>query len=268
MLSCQDCEKYLVAFLDHVLEVKERLDVQEHLYSCAPCANHAEAEQVLRTFVRQYATIPPLPEHLKRSIIRGAMNPSASLRWWRRLKAPVHLRDYVIGMAAAAAVLGLMLGPFAPLSERNDMTHKFVRAALTAYSIYTTQRMPLEVVSADDRIVTQWFSRHMDFYPKNPCIKDTDMQLLGGRLGHLLDRKSMELMYQRRGVPILLFAIKSNQLSLPAKHMVRANDRLFYVQNVSGRPAVMWQHGGITYSLVGDVDRPDLLQIAATIGYR
>ena len=43
MLSCQDCEKYLHAFLDHVLDVKESLDIQEHLRLCAPCTNRVDA---------------------------------------------------------------------------------------------------------------------------------------------------------------------------------------------------------------------------------
>jgi anti-sigma factor RsiW len=268
MLSCRDCGKYLVAFLDNALELKDHLDIQEHLHSCTPCTNRAEAERALRAFVRQHATIPPLPEHLKQRIIRNAMPPSPSLHWWARLQAPVRLWECLMGMATAATVLLLTLGPFAPLSEKADLMHRFVREASLAYSTYTTQRMPLEVVSADDGIVTQWLNSRMDYHLHNPYITDKATQLLGGRLDHLLGRKSAVLMYQRRDVPVLLFAFKSDQLSLPAQHMIRAKDRLFYVQTVSGRPVVMWQHGGITYSMVGDLDRHDLLQTAATIGHR
>jgi hypothetical protein len=75
-------------------------------------------------------------------------------------------------------------------------------------------------------------------------------------------------MYQRNGVDILLFAFKGEQLSLPAKRMVRTKNRVFYLQNVGGRPVAMWQHGGITYSIVGDIAPDELLQVANTINYR
>jgi anti-sigma factor (TIGR02949 family) len=78
MLPCQDCEKYLDAFLDNALDVKQSLDVQEHLHSCTPCTNRAAAERTLRAFIRQHATTPPLPEELKRRIVRQAMQPPQS----------------------------------------------------------------------------------------------------------------------------------------------------------------------------------------------
>ena len=58
MLSCQECEKYLDAFLDDALDVKQCLDVEEHLRSCNACAHRAEAEQTLRHFVRRQAEMP------------------------------------------------------------------------------------------------------------------------------------------------------------------------------------------------------------------
>jgi anti-sigma factor RsiW len=101
-----------------------------------------------------------------------------------------------------------------------------------------------------------------------PCITDKSTQLLGARLCRFLDRKSAVLKYQRNGVDILLFAFKDNQLALPPHQMVHTNAGSFYVQHVTGRPVAMWQRHGVTYSMVGDMDREVLLQIAATLSYR
>jgi hypothetical protein len=75
-------------------------------------------------------------------------------------------------------------------------------------------------------------------------------------------------MYERHGVDLLLFAFKGEPLSLPAKQVRRIKDHVFYLQNVGGRPVAMWQHGGITYSIVGDMPPDELLQVATTINYR
>jgi anti-sigma factor (TIGR02949 family) len=268
MLSCQDCEKYLVAFLDNALEVKERLDVEEHLHSCTVCMNHAEAEQTLRQFLRQHTATPPLPEALKRRIVHQAIQPEPAVSPWRWLLNVVHLRDFAIGMATAAAVLLLLFGPFFPSSEGDDMMQKFARETSMAYDTHTTQRMPLEMVSPDDKIVTQWLNTRMGYRLKMPCITDAATKLLGGRLCRLLDRKSATLAYQRNGVDLLLFAFKGAQFTLPKKYRVQAKDHAFYIQNVAGRPVAMWQQEGITYSIVGDMDQDDLLQVASTIHYR
>jgi anti-sigma factor RsiW len=128
--------------------------------------------------------------------------------------------------------------------------------------------MPLDVASADDTVVTQWFNKHMDTSVKLPCITDTATKLLGGRLCRLFDRKSATLVYQRNGVDILLFAFRGGQISLPTKHMVRTKDDVFYIQKIAGRPVAMWQRGGMTYSIIGDLEQDDLIRVATTINYR
>jgi anti-sigma factor RsiW len=178
-----------------------------------------------------------------------------------------HLRDCAIGVAAAAIVLLVFSFLSAP-SKSDSLVRQFVQDASMAYRIYTTQRMPLEVASADDTVVTQWFNKHMGTPLKLPCITDTATKLVGGRLCRLFDRKSAILVYQRNGVDILLFAFQGTQIPLPTKNMVRTKDGVFYVQHVAGRPVAMWQRGGMTYSIIGDLDRDDLIQVATTINYR
>lgn len=272
MLSCQDCEKYLGAFLDNALDVKESLDVQEHLRSCTSCTNRAEAERTLWAFIRQHATTPPLAEELQRRIVRQAMRDVSPRHQPRRGVMPVvgalaHLRDFVMGVAAAVVLLFVFNALF-PASQGEDMPQKFVQEASMIYGTYKTQHMPPEVVSADDQVVTQWFNNHMGYQMKVPCITDAAAKLQGGRLCRLLDRKSAALIYERYGVDLLLLAFKGEQFSLPAKRMVRVKDHVFYLQNVGGRPVAMWQHGGVTYSIVGDLASDELLQVATTINYR
>ncbi len=90
MLSCQDCEKYLAAFLDKALEVKASLDVQEHLLHCSPCADRAEGERTLHAFVSEHARVPPLPDEVKCRIVRQAMPAPAPQSWWAHVRAVIH----------------------------------------------------------------------------------------------------------------------------------------------------------------------------------
>ena len=258
MLSCQECERYLPVFLDHALEVKESLDVQAHLQSCGACHGRAERERRLRTFVRQFLDVPPPPEELKRAMILRAMQGERRCGWRAYLPVPGRLRDFVMGMATAAVLVWAVYGILPDLWSDRDI-QKMVHEASLAYGTHIEQHMPLEVVSADDTKVTQWLNTHMGSHIKMPCITDTSTQLLGGRVCRILDRKSAALVYQRRGVPIMLFAFHGDHMSLPAQTKPRY---------VSGRPVVMWQRNGVVYSMVGDMQSDDLMRVAATINYR
>jgi anti-sigma factor RsiW len=258
MLSCQECERYLPVFLDHALEVKESLDVQAHLQSCPACHDRVASERCLRTFVRQFLDVPPPPEEVKRAIILRAMQAESQC-WWRMyLPVPMRLRDFAMGMATAAILSLMVYGILPDLRPDRDIQKVLHESSLT-YGTYIKQHMPLEVVSADDTKVTQWLNTHMGKHIKMPCITDTSTQLLGGRVCRILDRKSAVLVYQHRGVPLMLFAFHGDHMSLPSQQRPRY---------VSGRPVVMWQRNGVVYSMVGDIQSEDLMKVAATVSYR
>jgi anti-sigma factor RsiW len=76
-------------------------------------------------------------------------------------------------------------------------------------------------------------------------------------------------MYQRHGVPIVLFAFRGEHMSLPAQQNTLPNGQSRpHVRSASGRPVVMWQRDGMVYSLVGDMHRDDLEQVVKTVQYR
>ncbi len=266
MLSCEDCEKYLEAFLDQALEVKESLDMHEHLRACLACTERVEAERIFRGFVRQQATAPPLLNEIKRQMIRQAMVPPVRLGWWVRLRSWVHPRDFALGMATAAMVWLWLFGLF-PF-QGDDMTQKFVQEASMMYQANKNKPMPLEVKASNDKTVVEWFNRRMDRPLEVPCITDQSTKLLGGRLCRLFDRKSATLVYKRNGANIFLFAFHGKGVSLSAKPKVRIRNQDVYVQHSAGQPVVVWQRGGIVYSMVGDLNRDDLLQVASTMHYR
>src|SRR2546425_12447569 len=99
MLSCQDCERYLPVFLDHALEVKESLDVQDHLQSCISCHDRAESERRLRMFVRQFLDVPPPPEEIKRAVILRAMQAERRCGRPAALPCPGCLTGFSMGTA-------------------------------------------------------------------------------------------------------------------------------------------------------------------------
>jgi anti-sigma factor RsiW len=262
MLSCQECERYLPVFLDHALGLKESLDVRAHLQACPACVDRADIERRLRMFVRQHLEAPPLPDAIKHTLLRRAMQAERRRGWRAYMPGTVRLRDLALGMAMAAILVFVVYGT-SPTPPDSDV-QRFASEASLAYGTYTSQHMPMEVVSADDSAVAQWINTRMGYHIKVPCITDTAAHLVGGRLCRLWDRKSAALMYQRDGVPILVFAFRGDHISLPTQK----SGKTMQVRHVSGRPVAVWQRDGVVYSMVGDLHRDDLERVASTVDYR
>jgi anti-sigma factor RsiW len=198
------------------------------------------------------------------------MQLTPARRWQTAVLARGRLRDVAIGITAAAAVLILIFGTTALWPRTDDVAQRFVHETSMAYEAYSDRqmpKMPLDVVSTDDKQLMQWFNPRLGYDLPVPCITDKATQLVGGRLCRLLDRRSAALKYQRHGVEILLFAVKGPQMALPLRGTIQTKAGTFYIQRIAGRSVALWQRGGISYSLVGAVDREALLRVATTVDY-
>ena len=268
MLSCEQCRKYLAFFLDQALGVKESLDVQEHLQECADCTDMAAAERMLRAVVRQQAAAAPLPEAEKRQLIRRAMRQNGHPRpWLAALREAVQWRDVGLGVAFAAAALLVFLSPVRDLFSGNDAARKFVHETAMAYHTYLDQDVPMEVKTSDDGQLVRWANDVIGHSLHVPCITDKAAQLVGGRLCRLRDRKGLAMKYRHHGSDLLVFAFRDAALSLPDRRLIPTEAGRFYVQHVAGRPVILWQRAGVTYSMVGDIDRQALLRVAGSVKY-
>lgn len=281
MLACEDCERYLEAFLDQELDVKASLDMQAHLSFCPACMALVEAEHACRHFVREQAVEPSLSEAIKVQLVRRALDGASRYpvavaskdTWWAWLGTWIQPKDFALGMACATVLLLVLIRPFSLGSmgmgtAGGPNADQFLQDASMAYRANQLQPMPLEVSASDDKTVADWFSRRLTYSFKVPCITDDATKLMGGRWCRLLDRPTATFIYKRNGKDVMLFAFRGEGVSLPAKNRVRVQDQDLYFHDASDRLVAAWQHGEIVYSMVGDLKREDIVQIAQTMQYR
>ncbi len=268
MLSCEQCRKYLAFFLDQALGVKESLDMQEHLQECPECTDLVAAERAVRAAVRQQAATAPLPQTEKQQLIRRAMQQRRH-RWPQlaTLREAVQWRDVGLGAAVATAMLLVFLNPVRGLLSGDNAAHKFVHETAMAYHTYLDQDVPMEVKTSDDGQLIRWANDVIGHSLHVPCITDKAAQLVGGRLCRLRDRKGLAMKYRHEGSDLLVFAFRDAALSLPDRRMTPTEAGNFYVRHVEGRPVILWQRAGVTYSMVGDIDHQVLLRVAGSVRY-
>jgi anti-sigma factor RsiW len=263
MLSCEQCRKYLAFYLDQALSVRESLDVHEHLQECLECTDLAAAERTLRAVVRQQAATTPLSVADKRRLLRRAMRRRQRWPWLAVLRETVQWRD--VGLATA--VLLVFLTPLRDLLSGHDAAHKFVHETAMAYHTYLDQEVPMEVKTSDDGQLARWANDVIGRSLQVPCITDKGAQLVGGRVCRLRDRKGLAMKYRHEDSDLLVFAFRDAALSLPDRRMTPTEAGKFYMRHVGGRPVILWQRAGVTYSLVGDIGPQALLRVAGSVRY-
>ena len=110
-----------------------------------------------------------------------------------------------------------------------------------------------------------WFEGKLDFAPAVPALEGDELQLRGGSVGYLFDRKAAVLVYglRRHVVTLLVFRAQGLEaLDGGGRQLgpVRAQQT-----TARGFNAVLWRAGDLGYALVSDVNAGELAQLAASL---
>lgn len=187
-MSCRP--ESITAYVDGELDCATRSAVDAHLSVCAACREQLESERALRAALRALPA-PPVPDHLE-AMLRTQLgrNPTprssfGSLRVWLPL--------------AAVLVTGLLWirasPPLIALQLARDHGHCF-----------GLERLPAEVFASDMQPVAAWFQGHGRSLPPLPS-QVGGLELAGGRLCPMIDRRVAHLYYQSSERHLSVFVI-------------------------------------------------------------
>lgn len=112
-MKCQDVRRFLYAFSDGALEVKENLEILGHLNMCPRCAARADADAQLKQRLAGIFSSESAPEPLRQAIltqIRPSPPRQRSHRWIVRLAPP-------LGIAAALLIIAGIWWSHAPANS-------------------------------------------------------------------------------------------------------------------------------------------------------
>jgi anti-sigma factor RsiW len=247
-LNCQDTQILLHAYVDGELDLVKNLEVEKHLQECSACAQaHAEI-QALRAAVKSGAPYYDAPRELVGSIresLRPAGRPRSTsfpFRSWRWLPVAASL-------AFAALVgygLGILVAPRSDLVLTQELVASHVRSQMSGHKA-------VDVDSSDLHTVKPWFDGRVDFSPTVPDLVDKGFALVGGRLDYLDNKAVAVLVYQRRKHLIDLFIWRSDA----------AEDALGPTKlSRQGFTLLSWNHGGMTYWAVSNLNENELGEFA------
>jgi anti-sigma factor RsiW len=262
-MKCDDSRIYLSAYLDDELDVAESLRVQKHLAECRDCREAQDQQLALRSALRDpelYAY--PSADFSKRlqASVRQAAKEEAQARrpkWtdWLRIGSP---RIGSFGWVPAAAALAIVttVGALLVMNGMRSSHDQVIASAVLAGHIRSLQADHLmDVPSSDRHTVKPWFQGKLDFSPPVPDLSEMGWTLIGGRLDYVDGRPVAALIYQRRMHNINVFVWPNHD----------AADSTIKQEDAQGYQILHWNGAEMTYWVVSDLNREELLDLARAL---
>jgi anti-sigma factor RsiW len=253
-MDCREAERLADLDVDGEVQPSERGPLLAHLDACAPCRRRASGRAWftagLKAKLSEARSDTEAPVGLK-SRIQGRLREEDQRRgfpWGRALPATM-----VVGALAIVSWAWPTERAFDP------------EEAVARHS----RNLPPEVLARSrEAEVHRLFEKNLAYRVKLPRLpgRDADVRLVGGRLSSIDNRDAALVTYDARGARISLFAYpKPDHLAKPASfEEVEVLGRPLLVGRHRGYNVVAWEEDDLLYSLVSDVDGPELVRLAAS----
>jgi len=257
---CEDNARLLHAYVDGELDLVRSLEIEEHLKTCAGCAQELVSQQTLRKAIRSASLYHRATEGLRQRVRTAAagspegkedrVRDHAIMPWPRRRPiVPSWIAAAATLIVAAAVVLGIVSTTGS--RRRSD----FLAQEAVANHIRSLQPGHLfDVESTDQHTVKPWFDGKVDFAPPVRDFADQGFPLMGGRLDYLGHRDVAALIYQRRKHIINVFVWPEGAANSSAASASEGQ------QSIDGYNLITWRQGDMQFVAVSDLSADELHQ--------
>jgi len=245
-MNCTHAHQILDAWIDNELDGATSTQIALHLKECSACLALKTGRDQLRLKVRAHAPYFNAPTSLRHSA-ESFTGKAGSTRSNKSNKKPSwRMTGALISITACMGVLaGYLIGAPAENSMREQVVGSHVA------SLSDTQQL-VAVASEDRHIIKPWFQGKIDFAPAVKELSKEGFMLQGARLDHVGERPAAALVYRIRNHTINVFVWRAGdeRSAAPVTTVVR------------GFSVTSWTNGGLRYSAISDVNRPDLERLA------
>ncbi len=269
-MNCELFQRHVGAFVDGELDAATAVEFERHLETCEPCLDHLEFEAATRDHVRESWEAPPTPEGLAERMCAALDAEDARQAEQAKPLVPIRWRIAVPLSAAAAVGIFVLAAVEADGRKTEAAALDVVRvhsAALPAdVSVPVPVAMPVSMLAGqrvDEREEIARYFRGKVGFPVRPAeFAGREARLVGARLSNVRERQAAALYYDVGGQRVTV-VVTDAPLENSAE-AVEVEGRQLYFRNVGGYAVPVRQEEGIRYAFTGDLDRDQLLHLAAS----
>jgi anti-sigma factor RsiW len=241
-VNCHETQRWLPGYLDREVDLVSAVAIEEHLKTCARCAQAYANQQALQAAIRGSGLYVPAPAALQKRIQTSVRQADSSAR------APWVVRRPWFGVAAALACVAILAWGLGRIWVAPAADDRLAVAVLTGHVRSLMAGHLTDIISSDRHTVKPWFAGKLDFSPTVDDLASQGFPLTGGRLEYLDGRPVAALVYQRQRHIINLFSWPAPQATdTPAAAEIR-----------QGYNQIHWTQAGMTYWAVSDLSADEL----------
>jgi mycothiol system anti-sigma-R factor len=277
-MSCVEFVKYIHEFVDNELEKPLSGGMEKHLEHCDNCRQKYEFEKEYRSLVKAYCVNVTAPEYLKSRILKelhsidvdnafvvqkteeGVYN-----RTTKRI-VPFSSRSYAI---AASVLLSIAGGIFYYTNHFQTDSAFIVDNVVKNHVVAVNDN---RLVFNEETSVVEKGNNYADYNKTaNTAIFPNDVmrvRAVGGVPVKLCGTNSSCVVFNKGGNKLSLQIVKNK--ILPTKNLEKAlfGPKVYYIGNRQGFNSVLWEENGTTYCLTSDINKNEMLRLAATLTSR
>jgi anti-sigma factor RsiW len=257
-VSCKLTQSYVPGYLDGELDLVRKIEMEQHLESCADCARELESLQGLRVALRRSNLAYSAPAALRgkiESAVRSA--PPGEKRERRNAWLAFPVWQWATAFAALA-VFSVAAWRIVPVLSGASAEQRIAAEVFTSHVRSLQGDHLADVASTDQHTVKPWFNGKLDFSPPVEDLANDGFPLVGGRLDYLEGRGVAALIYRRRQHVINVYVWPGAARTLSARSLAPRQ----------GYNMMEWSRAGFHFWAISDVNPQDLVEFARLLQAR
>lgn len=261
-MGCKDFEPFIDAYIDEEFGERERADMEAHLDICKSCRCKVQTQLKFKQQLQQHLGEKKAPDSLRDRVLAGleeieieCCDEAATTKGkWRTRVHP----GWVVGPLAAMVALAVVLPEFTVAPAASSPA-----TMIDSTVDWHQGNFPLEVTTADTREAQEWFEDKVDFSVRLPQFDDDRVNLLGGRIAHIEDRRAAFLLYEVDGSRMSAILFDGDGIKVPRENLRRMQDRDIAWLNQKGYGVAVVQDSGVTYAMISDLAEDRFLNLVS-----
>jgi len=275
MNPCEQIRDQIIFYLDDELEARERVSLEVHLRSCAPCRDLFEQEKCFLETVRRAGPVhkasPALRTRIKETLEDVPPPHAAPAALRQRIERTVwgsfvttaggHFRGALWRAAVILIAFVVGYGVFGRyrIYEHTQQPSAFASMAVDRHQRHLRDQLPLEVVSAAPDQISAWFAGKVPFKVELPNYQEMSGQerlyeLEGARLVDYENNHAAYVAYRMRNRPISLLVTSQQIVEPSGGEEIVSKNITFHYDSIDGFKVITWADRGLAYALVSDLE--------------
>jgi anti-sigma factor RsiW len=242
MRSCLEIRPRLALYVDRELTGAEALEFEVHLSECVDCRREYDELRETVDAVRGASPIYDVPERSYAAVQGMVAN------WERRQRQ----RRWVPAVAAAAVLVAAAAAWWVSAGRSG-----YEQFAAQTHRNYARSTFPLDVVSSQPQVVSNWLEPRVPFHLKLPNYPEGGPKryaLAGARLMQYRGEDVAYVAYEMDRKTISLLISSSSRIVPSGGESYKSGGLTFYFSSQQGLRIITWKDKGLTYAQVSDLD--------------